>query len=516
MMFALIAGVILLPALYTGISNYGDQIRATATALQMAHIQKAAEAYITTNAAAVDANSTASSPAIITVPMLVNTGFLPNGFNSMNPYGQTWQVQVLQPAANQLQALVLGVGGNAITAKQSGMIATTAGDSGGVIGGGSGDFAVPGCSGGEACGAYAGWSVSTAGYQNVAAAHPAALIEYANNQLQSDYLYRVAVPGQPQLNTMQTNLNMGANNINNAQNVNVNQDVTLGNPSAATGGSAGSNPGQLGVDEPAGQGLPSGWGGGIHTWDIYVNGTVATGLNGSQGAYMSDFNGGMYGGGQVGTSSPNNANYAYMQANNGGSSMVTNGTVQGGYVNSTGNVNAQGSVTSQNDVLANNVINANNGVGAGNYFGMYNGSWWANNAGDSSQSGNAYVGGQVTANYDATLGTAGGSANVGWGCGPNGAIAANANGSGQVLACQGGSWQAMGGQWLQSGSPFWQAYDPVGNMTARFCAISGLYVGGGGGGASVNPVSGPNGAGQYVWSFGGDTGDTSYWGACYN
>ena len=33
--------------------------------------------------------------------------------------------------------------------------------------------------------------------------------------------------------------------------------------------------------------------------------------------------------------------------------------------------------------------------------------------------------------YDATLGTAFGSANVGWGCSPIGAIAANANGSGQ-------------------------------------------------------------------------------------
>jgi len=59
--------------------------------------------------------------------------------------------------------------------------------------------------------------------------------------------------------------------------------------------------------------------------------------------------------------------------------------------------------------------------------------------------GNINAGGQVNANYDATLGTAGGSANIGWGCSPNGAIAANANGSGQVLACENGLWQPMGG-----------------------------------------------------------------------
>ena len=452
MMFALIAGVILLPALYMGVSNYADQVRATATALQMAHIQKAAEAYITTNAAAVEANSTASSPAVITVPMLVNTGFLPLGFNAMNPYGQTWEVQVLQPAANQLQALVLGIGGAAIPAKQSGMVATTAGDSGGVIGGGTGDFAVPGCAGGEACGAYAGWSVSTAGYQNVAAAHPAALIEYANNQLQSDYLYRVAVPGQPQLNTMQTNLNMGNNNINNAQNVNVNQDVTLGNPSAATGGYAASDAGQLGVDEPAGQGMPSGWGGGIHTWDMYANGTVAAGVNGSQGAYMNDFSGGYGGGGEVATASPNGANIAYMQSNNSGSSIATNGTVQGSYVKSTG-------------IVAGANVQASNSVGAGSYFGTYGGTWWADNAGNSSQSGNAIVEGQVSAGniyLSGNTGTnnpSGGSsgylgfvnnANVSLGgaCGaaigePATALAADAQG--QILKCYGGTWQTLGG-----------------------------------------------------------------------
>ncbi|MHB1630925.1 MAG: shufflon system plasmid conjugative transfer pilus tip adhesin PilV [Acidithiobacillus sp.] len=473
MMFALIAGVILLPALYMGVSTYADQVRATATALQMAHIQKAAEAYITTNAAAVEANSTTSSPAIITVPMLVNTGFLPNGFNALNPYGQTWQVQVLQPAANQLQALVLGVGGNAIPAKQSGMVATTAGDSGGVIGGGAGDFAVPGCSGGEACGAYAGWSVSTAGYQNVAAAHPAALIEYANNQLQSDYLYRVAVPGQPQLNTMQTNLNMGANSVNNAQNVNVNQNISAGVPGTAETGycqtdAQGHCIGQIAAAGQSESDLPAGWWGGIISRDVYGTATIAAGTNNQVSAYMNDA-------GNIGA----NGN------------VVANGTVQGGYVNSTGDVNAQYNST------------------AGNGFLINSGQWWANNAGDSSQTGNAYVGGQVQANYDATLGTAFGSANIGWGCSPNGAIAANANGSGQVLACQGGSWQAMGGM---------TGYNQVGDETLpgngssnfgvwEFCTITGHA---GAGADWLGPVAGPYVVGNhYAWDWVGSGSGTN-------
>ncbi|MEY2341434.1 shufflon system plasmid conjugative transfer pilus tip adhesin PilV [Acidithiobacillus sp. IBUN Pt1247-S3] len=493
-LFMVIAAAGLTPLLYYAISSQGQQEMATAAAMQMARVDTAAQAYITANAAAVAAASTATAPAIITVPMLINTGYLPNGFNSNNPYGQVWQVQVLQPQPNQLQALVVSIGGQNVDAKQAGQAAMAAGASGGVIGGGTGKFAVPGCNGGTACGVYAGWQVSTSGYQNVAPGHLAALIEYSNGQLQSDYLYRTAVPGQPQLNTMQTNLDMGANDINNAQNVNVNQDVTLGNPGAATGGSPASNPGQLGVDEPAGQGFPSDWGGGIHTWDLYANGTLAAGENGSQGAYMNDDSGGFGSGGESVVSSPNGANYAYMNANNGGSSVVTNGTVQGGYVNSTGNVNAQNTLT----------------VNGGN-------AWWANNAGDSSQAGNADVNGQVQAGYDVTLGTAGGDANIGWGCGQYGAIAANANGSGQILACQGGTWQAMGGS---NGQPL-QMYsqDLFAGQTMpgywQFCASTSSFLSE----TAIMPSSGPYSNGTYIWStFANSGGQVTYASiyTCYN
>ena len=451
-LFAVIVSALAVPAVYTAMSSQQQQELSTAAAIQMSRIEKAAEAYITANAGAIEGVATSTTPATITVPMLESTGYLPNGFHSVNPFGQTWEVQVIQPSAGNLQALVVSYGGNTVKGKVAGQVAEIAGASGGVIGGGSGEYAVPGCAGGEACGAYNGWSVNTSGYQNIQPGHFAALLAYSNGQMQSDYLYRVAVPGQPQLNTMQTNLNMGNNDINNAQNVNVNQDVTLGNPSAATGGYAASDAGQLGVDEPAGQGMPSGWGGGIHTWDMYANGTVAAGVNGSQGAYMNDFSGGYGGGGEVATASPNGANIAYMQSNNSGSSIATNGTVQGSYVKSTG-------------IVAGANVQASNSVGAGSYFGTYGGTWWADNAGNSSQSGNAIVEGQVSAGniyLSGNTGTnnpSGGSsgylgfvnnANVSLGgsCGaaigePATALAADAQG--QILKCYGGTWQTLGG-----------------------------------------------------------------------
>ncbi len=527
-LFMIIAAAGLTPLLYTAISSQGQQEQATVAAMQMARIDKAAQGYITANAAAVEAGSTATSPAIITVPMLVNTGYLPNGFNANNPYGQIWEVQVLQPAANQLQALVVSQGGQTVDAKQAGMVAQAAGSTGGVIGGGTGKFAVPGCNAGVACGVYAGWDVSTNGYQNVAPGHLAALIEYSNGQLQSDYLYRTAVPGQPQLNTMQTNLNMGNNNINNAQDVNVNNDVTLGNPGAAAGGSPATNPGQLGVDEPAGQGFPSGWGGGIHTWDEYANGTISTGENGYQATSITGF-------GDVGSinvQDANNGNYVGINSADTGSNpeIYTNGIIdagngfggnyfstfngawwanssgdssqtgeaQAGYINSTGDVNAQYALT----------------VGPASGYG---GNWWANNSGNSSQAGNAFVGGQVTAGYDATLGTAGGTANIGWGCSPNGEIAANANGSGQILACQGGAWQEP-----QSAPAYTQeATYLLPNINGgenvgywRLCTMSGKSNNGGGY-AAVNTNGGQNAFGQWDWII-SESGSGDEWFTCFN
>ncbi len=392
LIFAFVALALITPALIYGIQQNNQMMIGLVAARQMRDVTHAAKGYITTYAAQIEGTATATTPATITVPMLVNTGFLPTGFGSTNPYQQTWEVQVLQPSPGDLQALVLSQGGVAIQAAEVPRIGAEEGGSGGSV------------QGAVAQGSFGSWQVSLTGYTNPGAGHVASLIDYSNGQLQSDYLYRTAVPSEPQLNTMQTNLDMGANNISNAQNVSVNNDVTLGNPGAATGGSSASAPGQLGVDEPAGQGFPNGWGGGIHTWDAYANGTVGAGTNGSLNAYL----------------------------NNGG------------------------------------VV---------------------------------YAGNQME------LGTANGTANVGWGCGPNGSVAANANGSGQTLACEAGTWQVMG---AATSYLVWDAQygGPSGITWANVCYEAGSSLPGFGGNYSGNnvhiyPVAGPNAQGRYYWYING-------------
>ena len=463
-LFMFVALALITPTLMHGIQQDNQLIMGTVAAKQLHQVTEAAKGYITAYAGAIEGSATATTPATITVPMLVNTGFLPQGFQAGNPYGQTWEVQVLQPQPGNLQALVLSQGGTPIQPADAPRIASEAGAEGGTI-----DTA-----NNTAQGSYGGWSVSMNGYANPGAGHLAALVAYSGGQLQSDYLYRVAVPGQPQLNTMQTNLNMGSNSVNNANEVNAQSETLAG-------------------------GQPNGQPGALQIGSNYYYGDSSNAAVRTPGSfYIQNQNG----------SGP--AQIAEV------SNVWGSGELQGGYINSTGDVNAQYNST------------------ANNAFSMDNGSWWANNAGDSSQAGSIWASGNIntpgfyannngysgttdtfTAGSRVILGTAFGSANVGWGCSPNGEIAANANGSGQVLACQGGSWQAMGG----SAGYTQVSVVGIGGGTTNLgwykaCAESG-FNDNGGGATVVYPISGPNAQGQFYWQA-GDSGAGTIYEICYN
>ena len=400
MLFASLVGLLMIPAYMHFETVAIDNAKAATTAQQMQQVSQAAQAYIQANYSAVEANSTASSPATITVSMLQNTGYLPSAFSAANPFGQLWQVQVLQPTPGQLQALVLTQGGTQIGQVQAPMIAAQAGAQGGFVPY-NGQYGTLNDT--VAHGAYSGWQVSMSGYTNPGPGHLAALLAFNNGNLENNYLYRVAVPGQPQLNTMQTNLNMGSNSVNNANEVNA-QSETL---------AAGDPNGQYGALQ-------------IGSNYYYGDGSNAA-VRTPGGFYVQNQNG-------SGPASIDEVNNVW-----------GSGELQGGYINSTGDVNAQNALT----------VGPASGVG---------GNWWANNAGDSGQSGNLWASGNIntpgfyadnngysgttdtfTAGSRVILGTAFGTANIGGGCSPNGEIAANANGSGQVLACQGGTWQSTTG-----------------------------------------------------------------------
>ena len=191
--------------------------RAAATATQLQAITAAAQLYVQANAATLQGLATATAATTVSIPVLQAGGYLSPNIGATNPYGQTWTVQVLQPTAGTLQALVISTGGLAIPNTFTPTIAAMTGASGGFIPA-AGQYGA-GTPLNTAIGAYNGWTLPMTGYGNPGAGHVVSLASYSGGALSNSYLNRVAVPGQPALTTMQTALNMGGNALQNATDI---------------------------------------------------------------------------------------------------------------------------------------------------------------------------------------------------------------------------------------------------------------------------------------------------------
>ena len=201
---------------FVGFAKQGvNNIMTSAAAGQMLIFDKAAAQYISDNATTLAAQATATVPVSITFSMLSLAQYLPPGFPATNVYQQTWLVQVLQPQTDQLESLVTTQGTPTIPIKQMVQIAAQIGAQGGFIpyANQGGDATM---SPSNANGVYGGWKVPLTGFTSPGSGHLASLLAFTSAQLNGDYLYRVAVPGQPKLNEMNTNLNMGSQSITNA------------------------------------------------------------------------------------------------------------------------------------------------------------------------------------------------------------------------------------------------------------------------------------------------------------
>ena len=194
-----------------------DNTKANLTATYETTVANAAQAYIKTNYSAVASVATSTTPALITIQSLINTGFLQSGFSSKNPYSQSTCILVLQPSSNQLQGIVVSESGTVIDDVMLGSISSTMGAAGGgiyssataTIKGAAGSwstptsgFSVPNSAGTNCSGA--------AGNVSLSAGHPVYALWFANGDIASSFLYRNSVGGNPSLNTMNTPLIMAS------------------------------------------------------------------------------------------------------------------------------------------------------------------------------------------------------------------------------------------------------------------------------------------------------------------
>ncbi|WP_036993397.1 shufflon system plasmid conjugative transfer pilus tip adhesin PilV, partial [Metapseudomonas furukawaii] len=213
-MICLIIGALATVAGARVYTSYLDRQVNRSAGEQMGIVADAAAKYIKDNYAAITAVATPAAPAVITTAMLRATGYLPAGFSDTNVYGQDYRILALEPTANKLQTLIVTVNGDVIREMHLLEISKLMGAKGGYIS--STNTAV-------AFGSFGGWQTALAPY-GVApgAGHLATALFFDDGAMVTDYLYRSAVPGQPQLNRMNTSIDMGNNDLNNTDAVNAN------------------------------------------------------------------------------------------------------------------------------------------------------------------------------------------------------------------------------------------------------------------------------------------------------
>lgn len=206
MLAALAIAAVMIAGLAAMIGSSLDDTRAQQAALYQARIAAAARQLVEANYADLAQKAAGGSFAIA-----LNTGspyqlasYLSGTTGATNSYGQA-PCLLINSVAGQtgtIQALLVTEGGRTIPDGELGYIAANAGQGGGAIQA----MTKPA---GAAIGAYGGWQVNAPNPGNVkcttptGVGHLATLITTTSTQVQNtDYLYRVAVPGNTDVNTM--------------------------------------------------------------------------------------------------------------------------------------------------------------------------------------------------------------------------------------------------------------------------------------------------------------------------
>ncbi|WP_241295388.1 shufflon system plasmid conjugative transfer pilus tip adhesin PilV [Burkholderia stabilis] len=214
-------------------------MQAAVIANQGVVIGQAMNRYLNDTGTALAQTATPTVPATVTVDQLAQAGYLPQSVSMRNAYGQTWQMQVLQPTPGQLQAMLFTTGGRQLP--MSLLVQTAAQTSAqGMLGGfvpyanQAGDATMLST---VAVGANGTFRQALGSYSNPGSGHLAMMLGITNAQADNGFLYRVDMkPARPDLNAMQTDLSM-TDTQGNAHNINGANVITTQSLNALSGGS---------------------------------------------------------------------------------------------------------------------------------------------------------------------------------------------------------------------------------------------------------------------------------------
>lgn len=350
-------------------------------AIHASKVSTAAEKYISDNFDTIANAATATTPYSFNANTLISAGYLPSGFTPTNNFSQSYQIQVLEPTSKKFNTLLVTTGGASLKTGQANKIALRIGATGGYI------------DSGIAKGAMGGWTQAVGVFGvNPGDGHIAIAQFFSNGVATNDFLYRKAVSGHPELNTMGTAINMGTNNLDNVGTLNASKGVL--SSSLSVGGDT--NTATLHV---AGDSSVNGtaWANNTHT----NNNTTTGSLN------------------VAGDSSVNGTAYS-------NTTRTAGETYTGGWFRTTGDTGLYFEKW-------------------GGGFSMTDSTWIKAFNGKSIYTSGEIKGGAVTSDGRLTAGEfvqVNGVATAGNGCSPNGLVGRDA--AGGILSCQSGVWKSSG------------------------------------------------------------------------
>ncbi|WP_106105177.1 MULTISPECIES: shufflon system plasmid conjugative transfer pilus tip adhesin PilV [unclassified Escherichia] len=202
---------LLMPLFWSYIEDYLNEMRNQSAAFHADAYNTAARTYIADNNARLHSGTL---PATFTADELIRKGYL-KGLNR-SPFGQSYTTGIRRnTSTGRLEALTCSTGGENIKDDALRSIASLLPGLGGFIG-----------KNGTATGVFGGWTDKPGDYGLSCNGGHIVIVMMGDDLQESDRLYRFQVPGRPELNQMNTAINMGGNNLNNAGNVN-GQSATL-------------------------------------------------------------------------------------------------------------------------------------------------------------------------------------------------------------------------------------------------------------------------------------------------
>ncbi len=161
--------------------------------------------------------TTTSGPSI-TIANLIDADVLPARFSSLNAWQQGYSIQARQDSNGNLAMVVLTTGGRSHTAAEPKFANIMVPETAAMAKAG---FIPTGLVGPASVlrGAFGAWEVTLSSMGLTGTPGHLGSISTLSSDLDQDFLYRVAVPGRPELNAMQTSLDMSSHNINNVSSV---------------------------------------------------------------------------------------------------------------------------------------------------------------------------------------------------------------------------------------------------------------------------------------------------------